>query len=98
MWSDTDRATSLPGDLKQPRVKRGIQHTVTQINKHQGYPVGERQKETIINRRKNMWVLTESSCPTSVSLEFTNTSENQESALKSNLIRIIGSFKEDISN
>jgi hypothetical protein len=44
-WSDTARATGLPGDLKQPRDKRGRLHTVTQTNKHQGYPDCERQAQ-----------------------------------------------------
>jgi hypothetical protein len=42
-WSDTARATGFPGDLKQPRDKRGRLQTVTQINKPQGYPDGKRQ-------------------------------------------------------
>jgi hypothetical protein len=42
-WSDIARAAGLPGNLKQPRDKRGRLHTVTQTNKHQGYPDGERQ-------------------------------------------------------
>jgi hypothetical protein len=44
-WSATARATSLTGDLNQPRDKRGRLHTVTEINKHQGYADGERQAQ-----------------------------------------------------
>ena len=42
---DIARDTGLPGDLKQYRDRNGRLHTVTQINKHQGYPDGERQAE-----------------------------------------------------
>jgi hypothetical protein len=31
--------------MKQDRDKKGRLHTVTQINKHQGYPDGERQAQ-----------------------------------------------------
>jgi hypothetical protein len=44
-WSDTARAAGLTGDLKQLRDKRGRLHTVTQNNKHQRYPDGERQAQ-----------------------------------------------------
>jgi hypothetical protein len=37
------QAAVLPGDLKQPRDKRGRIQIVTQTNKHQGYPDGERK-------------------------------------------------------
>jgi hypothetical protein len=52
----------------------------------------------INNRRQNMWASSEHSSPTTASLEYTNTSENQESVLKSYLMKIIESFKEDINN
>jgi hypothetical protein len=44
-WSATARATDLPRDLKHPREKRGRFQTVTQTNKHQGYPDGERHAQ-----------------------------------------------------
>jgi hypothetical protein len=44
-WWDTARDIDLPGDLKKPRDKRGRIQTVTQTNKHQGYPDGERQAQ-----------------------------------------------------
>ena len=45
-----------------------------------------------------MWASPEPSCPTTASPEYNNTPENQESALKSYLMKIIESFKEDINN
>ena len=44
-WPDTARVSGLPGDLKQPRDKRGRLHILIQTNKHQGYPDGERQAQ-----------------------------------------------------
>jgi hypothetical protein len=41
----TARVASLPGDLKQPRDKRGRLHTVTKINKNQGNPDGKRHAQ-----------------------------------------------------
>jgi hypothetical protein len=45
-----------------------------------------------------MWDSSEPSSPTTAGPEYTNTSENQESVLKSYLMEIIESFKEDINN
>jgi hypothetical protein len=53
-WSDIARDASLTGDLKQPRDKRRRLQTVTQINKHQGYPQMVKGKlKTISNRSQN---------------------------------------------
>ena len=54
--------------------------------------------KTISNRSQNMWASSEPSSPTTASPEYTNTPENQESVLKSYLMKIIESFKEDINN
>jgi hypothetical protein len=43
-----------------------------------------------------MWPLPPT--PTTASREYTNTPENQKSVLKSYLVKIIESFKEDISS
>jgi hypothetical protein len=50
------------------------------------------------NRSQNTWASSERSSPIKTSPEYTNTPENQESALKSYLMKIIESFKEDINN
>jgi hypothetical protein len=47
---------------------------------------------TISNRSQNMWASSEYSSPTTASPEYTNTPENEESVLKSYLIKIIESF------
>jgi hypothetical protein len=44
-YSDTAKAVSLTGDLKQSRDKRGRLNIVSQINKHQGYPDVKRQAQ-----------------------------------------------------
>ena len=54
--------------------------------------------KVIRNRSQNTWVSSEPSFPTTESPEYTNTPENQESVLKSYLMKIIESFKEDINN
>ena len=54
--------------------------------------------KTISNRSQNTWTSPEPSSPTTTSPEYTNTLENQESVLKSYLMKIIESFKEDINN
>jgi uncharacterized coiled-coil protein SlyX len=45
-----------------------------------------------------MWTSSEPSSPTTASHEYTNTPENQESVLKSYLMKITEYFKEDINN
>ena len=45
-----------------------------------------------------MWVSSEPSSPTTASPEYNNIPENQEADLKSHLIKIIESFKEEINN
>jgi hypothetical protein len=45
-----------------------------------------------------MWASSEPKSPITASPEYTNTPENQESVLKSYLMKIIQSFKEDINN
>ena len=54
--------------------------------------------KTVSNRSQNTWASSEPSSPTTASPEYTNTPENQESVLKSYLMKIIESFKEDINN
>jgi hypothetical protein len=54
--------------------------------------------KTISNRSQNTWALSESSSTTTASLEYINTPEKRESILKSYLMKIIESFKEDINN
>ena len=45
-----------------------------------------------------MWTSSEPSSLTTASPEYNNTPENQEADLKSYLMKIIESFKEDINN
>jgi hypothetical protein len=54
--------------------------------------------KTISNRCQNPWASSEPSSPTRAKPEYTSTPENQESVLKSYLMNIIESFKEDINN
>jgi hypothetical protein len=55
------------------------------------------KSKTTSNRSQNTWASSEPSFLTTASPEHTNTPENQESVLKSYLIKIIKSFKEDIN-
>jgi hypothetical protein len=45
-----------------------------------------------------MWASSELNSPTTASPEYTNTPDNQGSALKSYVMKIIESFMEDINN
>jgi hypothetical protein len=54
--------------------------------------------KNISNRSQNMWKSSDPSFPTTASPEYTNTPENQESVLKSYLMKVVESFKEDINN
>ena len=54
--------------------------------------------KTISNRSQNSWASSEPSSFTTAIPECTNTPENQESVQKSYLMKIIESFKEDITN
>jgi hypothetical protein len=54
--------------------------------------------KTLSNRSQNLWASSEPSSPITANSEYTNTPENQESVLKSYLMKIIESFKEDINN
>jgi hypothetical protein len=49
-------------------------------------------------QKPNMWASSEPSSLTTASPEYTNTTENQEPVLKSCLMKILESFKEDINN
>jgi hypothetical protein len=53
--------------------------------------------KTTSNRSQNMWASSEPCSPNTAISEYTNTPENQESALKSYLMKIIEFFKEDIN-
>jgi hypothetical protein len=53
--------------------------------------------KAISNRSQNTWASSEPSSPATASPEY-NTPGNQESVLKSYLIKIIESFKEEINN
>jgi hypothetical protein len=54
--------------------------------------------KTISNRNQYTRASSNPSSPTTASPEYTNTLENQEADLKSYLMKIIESFKEDINN
>jgi hypothetical protein len=54
--------------------------------------------KTINNRNQNRWASSETSSPTTVSPEYTNTPENQESVLKSYFMKIVEFLKEEINN
>ena len=56
------------------------------------------KRKNISNRSQDTWASPEPISPTTASPEYTNTPENQESVLKSYLMKIIESFKEDINN
>jgi hypothetical protein len=54
--------------------------------------------KTIRNRSQNTWASSESSSPMTASTEYSNIPENQKADLKSYLMKIIVSFKEDIND
>jgi esterase/lipase len=54
--------------------------------------------KTISNRSQYMWASSEPSSHTTAIPEHNNTPENQEADLKSYLMKIIESYKEDINN
>jgi hypothetical protein len=54
--------------------------------------------KNISNKSQNTWASLEPNSPMTASPEYTNTPEHQESVLKSYLMRIVDSFKEDINN
>jgi hypothetical protein len=56
------------------------------------------KSETVNNKSQYTWAPSEQSSPTTESLEYNNTLENQESILKSYLIKRIESFKENNNN
>jgi hypothetical protein len=56
------------------------------------------KRKNISNRSQDTWASPEPISPTTASPEYTNTPENQESVLKSYLMKIIESFEEDINN
>jgi hypothetical protein len=54
--------------------------------------------KTLSNRSQYPWASSEPSSPTIASPEYNNTPKNQEADLKSYLMKIIESFREDINN
>jgi hypothetical protein len=54
--------------------------------------------KTVSNRSQYPWASSEHGSPTTASPEYTNTPENEEGDLKSYLVEIIESFKENINN
>ena len=54
--------------------------------------------KTMSNRSQYMWALSKLSSSTTISTVYTNKIENQEADLKSYLMKIIESSKEDINN
>ena len=54
--------------------------------------------KTIIKRSQYIWTSSEPSSSTTASPEYTNTIEDEEADLKSYLIEMLESFKEDIIN
>jgi hypothetical protein len=100
MLSTKARSSGLLGDLKQPKNKRGRVQTESprQISTRD-YQMVKGKYKTISNRSQyNMWASSELISPTTASIGYTNTPENQEAGLKSCFIKIIESFKEDINN
>jgi hypothetical protein len=94
----TSSVTDLLGDLKLPRDKRGILQIVIQTNKHQGYIDGKRQAQDHKQQKPKFMGIVRTQFSHTASPEYTNTTENQESVLKSHLMKIIEYFKEDINN
>jgi valyl-tRNA synthetase len=60
--------------------------------------ISKGKHKTINNRSQNMWASAELHSPTTASPEYTKTPTNQESVLKSYLMKAIESLKEDINN
>ena len=98
-WSAMVRATGLPGDLKQPKDKGGRLQTESPrpANTRDNQMVRSKPK-IISNWSQYIWASSEPSSPTIARPECTNIPENQESDLKSYLMKIIESFKENINN
>jgi hypothetical protein len=76
--SATDRATGLPGDLKQPRDKRGRLQTETPrpTNTRDNQMARVRHK-TITTRTQYLEASSEPSSPTTANPEYNNTPKNQ---------------------
>jgi hypothetical protein len=84
--------------LKQARDKRGRLHTVTQNNKHQEYTDGKRQVQDHKQQKPKYVAIIRIRSPTTAIHEYMNTPENQKSGIKSYLMKIVESFKEDMNN
>jgi hypothetical protein len=91
------RATGLPGNLQQPRDTGGRLQTETprSVNTRNNQMVRGKHK-TISNKSQYTLAPSKPSSPTTASSGYTKTLENQEADLKSYLMKIIESFKEDI--
>jgi hypothetical protein len=99
MRSATTNITGLPGVLKQPRDKRGRLQTQTPRPANtRDNQMSRGKHKKISNKSQYMGASSELSSPTTASTEYTNTTKNQEADLKSCLIKIRESFKEDINN
>jgi hypothetical protein len=97
-WFAVARAASLPGDLKQPRSKRGrIQTELPRPVQTKDNQMLRGKSKTLSNRIQYMWASSEPRSATTASPEYTNTSENQDADLKSYLMKIIVSLKVDIN-
>ena len=67
-------------------------------NKHQGHPNYENQAQDHKQEKPKYVGITKTQFSSNGSLEYTNTPKNQDSVLKSYLMKIIESFKDDINN
>jgi hypothetical protein len=93
----TARTTGLPGELKQPNDKRDrFQIDLLRPANMRNSQMLRGKCKTTSNRSQYTWISSEPSPPTTASPEYTNTPENRKADLKSNLMKIIESFKEYI--
>jgi archaellum component FlaC len=89
---DYQETRSNPG-TKEPDSIQSLTSTNTR-----DIQMAKGKHKNISNRSQNMWASSETISPTTAIPEYTNTLENQESLLKSYLMKIIEPFKKDINN
>ena len=90
--------SGLPGDLKQPQDSRGrLQRESPRPANTRDNQLAKGKHKPISNRSQYTWASSEPISPITASPGYANTPENQEADLKSYLMKIIESFKEDIN-
>jgi hypothetical protein len=97
-WADTARATALQEKWINPRTKEADTVESPRSTNKRDIQMAKDKHKTISKRSQDTWASSEPSSPTTESSEYANTPENQEADIKSYIMEIIESFKEDINN